>query len=141
MANLTDGGFTDGSTTTAQRRIELNGISVYGPDKDMQYSFETTYSKSSQRSQKGVGFFTPLFTVEQYSYKATNIPVAEANKIFKIIAKGKKFTLRHYSLYHLEWRTDYFYVGKGQMNIGKLSSDQKYLSELSFNMQGVNPLD
>ena len=78
---------------------------------------------------------------EQYGYKATNIPLIEANKILKIIAKGKKFPLQHFSMYYMEWRTEDFYVAKGQMNIGELSDDRKYISELSFNMTGVKPLD
>ena len=94
------------------KKYKMNGIAIWSPDKDMQYSFETTYSESSQRSQKGPGFFTPLFTVEQYSYKATNIPLDEANKILKIVAKGKKFVLYHYSIYHMAWRSDPFVVGK-----------------------------
>lgn len=69
------------------------------------------------------------------------IPAAEATKILKIIAKGKPFTLHHYSLYYGAWRDDKFYVGKsGNLTIGELSEDEKYLSELSFNMTGVNPI-
>ena len=140
MTELSNGGFTDGSTTTKKKILKLNGISVWSPDKDMGYSFETTYSKGSQRTQYGKALLVPLFTVEQYSYKATHVPLAEVTKILQIVAKGKKFTLHHYSLYHGAWRDDLFYVGKsGNLTIGKISDDG-YLSELSFNMTGVNPL-
>ena len=79
--------------------------------------------------------------LEQYSYKASNIPVEEATKILRIIAKGATFTLHHLSLYHGTWRDDPFYVGKsGNISIGCLSDDGMYLKELSFNMTGKSKL-
>lgn len=122
-------------------RYKINGASIYQPDKDMGYNFETTYSEGSNRTQFGKALFTPLFTVEQYNYEATNVPVAEANKILKAIAKGRNFELYHWSLYHMAWRTDPFVVGKGSLTIGEISPDLKTISKISFNMQGVNPLD
>lgn len=125
----------------AQDKIKFNGLEIYQPDKDMAYSFETTYTDDSTRSQAGNGHFTTMFTVEQYSYSATNIPVKEVTKILQIIAKGKSFTLHHYSLYHGAWRDDKFYVGKsGNLTIGTLDEGKEYLSELSFNLTGVDPL-
>lgn len=97
--------------------------------------------QGSNRTQFGKALLTPLFTVEQYSYEASNVPVVEANKILKIIAKGKTFNLYHWSLYHMAWRTDPFYVGKASLTIGEISQDLKFVSKISFNMQGVNPLD
>ena len=61
-----------------QDKIKMNGTVIWQPDKDMGYSFETTYTEGSTRSQAGEGHFTPMFTVEQYSYKASNIPIEEA---------------------------------------------------------------
>lgn len=122
-------------------RYRMNGISIYQPDKDMSYNFDTTYAESTQRTQNGKIIITPLFTVEQYGYEATNIPIEEANKLLRIIIKGNAFELYHFSIYHMEWRTDQFYVAKGQHNIGSLSPDRRFLSKLSFNMTGVNPLD
>lgn len=78
-------------------RYKMNGASIYQPDKDMGYNLETTYSEGSNRTQFGKALLTPLFTVEQYSYEASNVPVIEANKILKIIAKGKTFNLYHWS--------------------------------------------
>lgn len=124
-----------------QDRIRMNGIAIWQPDKNMAYSFETTYTEDSTRSQSGNGHFTPMFTVEQYGYSATNIPREEATKILQIIAKGQRFTLHHYSMYYGGWRDDTFYVGKsGNLRIGTLSENEEFLSELSFNMTGVEPL-
>lgn len=126
----------------AKEMIKMNGIAIQQPDKDMVYSFATTYSEGSNRTQYGDGRFTPLFTVEQYEYTAKNVPANKVTEILRIIAKGKTFTLHHYSLYHAEWRDDPFYVGKsGNITIGELSEDGKRVSELSFNMTGVNHLD
>lgn len=123
-------------------KIQMNGVAIWQPEKDMSYSFVTTYSEGSNRTQFGDGRFTPLFTVEQYGYTGKNIPVAEATKILQIIAKGRPFTLHHYSLYHGSWRDDPFYVGQsGSISIGELSPDSKYVTQLSFNMTGVNHLD
>jgi len=123
-------------------KIQMNGTVIWQPDKDMAYSFATTYSDGSNRTQYGVGRFTPLFTVEQYGYTAKDVPQAEATRILKIIAQGHTFTLHHFSLYYGEWRNDPFYVGKsGNITIGELTPDRKYISNLSFNMTGVNPID
>mgnify|MGYP006864472901 FL=1 len=123
-------------------KIQMNGTVIWQPDKDMAYSFVTTYSEGSNRTQYGNGRFTPLFTVEQYGYSAKNVPQAEATRILKIIAKGHTFTLHHFSLYYGTWRNDPFYVGKsGSITIGELTPDRKYISNLSFNMTGVNPID
>lgn len=123
-------------------KIQMNGTVIWQPDKDMAYSFVTTYSEGSNRTQYGNGRFTPLFTVEQYGYSAKNVPQAEATRILKIIAKGHTFTLHHFSLYYGTWRNDPFYVGKSDsITIGELTPDRKYISNLSFNMTGVNPID
>lgn len=125
----------------AKDKIKMNNIEIWQPDQDMGYSFETIYTEGSVRAQSGEGHFTPMFTTEQYSYRATDIPTAEASKILQIIAKGKAFRLHHFSLYHNEWRDDDFYVGKsGNLQIGSLSEDEMRVSELSFNMTGKSKL-
>ena len=82
----------------AKEMIKMNGIAIQQPDKDMAYSFATTYSEGSNRTQYGDGRFAPLFTVEQYEYTAKNVPANKVTEILRIIAKGKTFTLHHYSL-------------------------------------------
>ena len=124
----------------AQHRIKINGQDIFQPDEDLTYNFETTYTEDSSRTQDGIGHFTPLFTVEQFGYKATNIPVSEASNILRVIALGGNFTLHCFSPFFGAWRDDIFYVGKGSLNIGRLTEGGEYLSSLSFNMTGVNPL-
>lgn len=123
-----------------RERVKINGIDIWQPDAGLQHNFETTYTEDSTRVQSGSAHFTPLFTVEQENYTATNIPAEEASKILKQIITGKPFTLHYYSLYHTKWRDALFYVGKGQYDIGSLVDGEEYLESLSFNMTGVEPL-
>lgn len=123
-----------------KERFKLNGQAIWQPDKDLGYSLETTYTKDSARSQSGTGHFTPMFTVEQFSYTASDLPAEEAAKILGIVGKGKPFALHAFSPYYGAWRDAPFYVGKGDLSIGTLSEDQKTISSLTFNMQGVNPI-
>lgn len=124
----------------AQEKITINGITIWQPDKGLAYSFETTYTEDSTRIQSGTGYFTPLFTVEQLGYTATNIPTGKVKEILQVIAKGASFPLHYYSLYYGTWRTDTFYVGQGQSSIGELIEGNEYCESFSFNMTGVNPI-
>ena len=75
----------------AQEKILFNGIAIKQPDSgDLESSFETTYTEDSGRPINGVLHITPLFTVESYSYSATNLTLQEMTQILKIIAKGKQ---------------------------------------------------
>lgn len=124
-----------------KERYKINNTDIWQPDKDLALSFATTYTEASQRSQYGVGYFTPMFTVEQYSYSASDLPMTEATKILQMVAKGYKFTLHYFSPYYGAWRDAPFYVGQTQnITIGELSDDKKTMSILAFNMTGVNPL-
>lgn len=123
-----------------QDRIKMNGVAIRQPDEGLGYSFETTYTEDSTRVQSGVGHFTPLFTVEQFSYEATWLTAAEMSAILQIIGKGGEFTLHYFSPYYGEWRDDNFYVGTGSLSIGRLNEEKERFDSLSFNMTGVNPI-
>ena len=120
--------------------IKINGIVIRQPDEGMSYNWETTYTEDTTRLQDGRLVETPMFTVEQLGYSVTRISVADAHKIIKQIWGGKRFKLHYFSLYYNKWRDDTFYVGKGSLSIGSLSEDNEYLSSLSFNLVGVNPV-
>lgn len=124
----------------AQDRIRINNTDIWQPDEELAYDFETTYTSDSTRAQTGVGYFTPIFTVEQLGYTATNIPQKEATKILQMIDRGNYFTLHYFSMHYGMWRDDTFYVGKGSMSIKTLKSGVERLKTLSFNMTGVNPI-
>lgn len=123
-----------------QDMIKINGIEIYQPDEGLQYNFETTYSSDSTRVQSGQAHFTPLFTVEQLGYTATDIPVSDARVIIEQIIKGNAFNLHYFSVYYGEWRDANFRVGKGQFTIGNVIEGKEKLTSLSFNMTGEEPL-
>lgn len=123
-----------------QDKIKLNGIDIRQPDEGLGYDFETTYSQDSARVQSGEGHFTALFTVESFSYMASNLSKDEMKTILQIVAKGGNFTLHYFSPYYGEWRDGVFYVGKGSLEIGRLIEAEEVFDSLSFNMIGVNPL-
>lgn len=109
-------------------------ITIWQPKDDLKYSFETTYNANTERSQSGKLPLGPLFTVEQLSYEAENVPVDKVSEILRVIAKGQEFWLRYFSLYHNAWRTSLFYVGKGNLTIGSLVDNRQKVKSLSFNM-------
>lgn len=123
-----------------QHVIKINDIEIYQPDEGLQASFETTYTSDSTRVQSGVMHATPMFTVEQFTYTATDIPVADAKTIIQQVIKGNPFKLHYFSPYYGQWRDGMFRVGKGQYSIGSLLADKERLSSLTFNMTGDNPL-
>ena len=120
--------------------IKINGIEIWQPDKGLQSNFETKYSSDSTRVQSGVMHATPLFTVEQFRYAATDIPVSDASVILQQVIKGNSFTLHYFSPYYGIWRDDTFRVERGQFSIGNLKEDEERLESLTFNMTGDNPI-
>lgn len=123
-----------------QDKIRINDIEIFQPDEGLKSSFETTYSEDSTRLQTGEANFTPLFTVEQYSYSATDIPIADASIIIQQVMTGEAFKLHYFSTYHGKWRDAMFRVGQGQYSIGTLEENGERLSSLSFNMTGESPI-
>lgn len=123
-----------------QDKIRINGIEIFQPDEGLGYNFETTYSEDSGRVQSGAMHAVSYFTVEQFSYQATEIPMSKATEILQMIAKGQPFTLHYFSVYYGRWRDGLFRVGKGSLNIGLLEEGNEKLSSLSFNMTGEEPL-
>ena len=56
-----------------QERMRINGVDIWQPDKGLQYNTETTFTEDSVRAMNGVLYETPMFTVEQLGYVATNV--------------------------------------------------------------------
>ena len=123
-----------------QDKIRINDIDIFQPDEGLKSSFETTYSEDSTRLQTGEANFVPLFTVEQFSYSASDIPVAEVSVILQQIIKGESFKLHYFSPYYGKWRDGKFRVGQGQFSIGTLKENEEKISSLTFNMTGEKPI-
>ena len=124
----------------AQEVIKMNGEVILQPDEGLGYDFETTYTEDSTRVMSGRLHASAMFTVESFSYQATDVGLEDMQKILRIIAHGRPFTLHYYSPYYGAWRDDEFYVGKGSLVIGRLNAKQERFETLSFNMIGVNPI-
>lgn len=118
----------------------MNGARIWQPDEGLAYSFETTYSEDTQRLITGELKSSPLFTVEQLGYTATDVPASEASRILQIIARGQEFQLYYYSAIYGAWRTAPFYVGRGNLNFFRLTPGQERVETLSFNMTGIQPI-
>lgn len=124
-----------------QDLIRINGVDIFQPDEGLSYNFETTYTEDSTRLQTGNANFVPMFTVEQLSYSATDIPMEKATEILQMIALGHEFTLHYFSVFYGGWRDGTFRVGKSNtISIGSLEENNEKLSSLSFNMTGDEPL-
>ena len=123
-----------------QDKIRINDIEIFQPDEGLKSSFETTYTEDSTRLQTGEANFVPLFTVEQFSYSATDIPVADASVILQQIIKGEAFKLHYFSPFYGAWKDGMFRVGQGQFSIGTVEENGEKLSSLTFNMTGETPI-
>lgn len=124
-----------------QDLIRINGVDIFQPDEGIAYALETTFTEDSTRLQSGEANFVPMFTAEQLSYTATDIPVDKAAEILQMVGKGKPFNLHYFSVFHGRWKDGTFRVGKtNTISIGSLEENNEKLSSLSFNMTGDNPL-
>ena len=124
-----------------QDLIKINGVDIFQPDEDLAYAIETTFTEDSTRVQSGSANFVPMFTVEQLSYQATDIPIEKATEILQMVGKGESFTLHYFSVFYGGWRDGTFRVGKSNtISIGSLEENNEKLSSLSFNMTGDEPL-
>ena len=124
-----------------QDLIRINGVDIFQPDEDLGYAIETTFTEDSTRLQNGSANFVPMFTVEQLSYQATDIPIEKATEILQMVGKGESFTLHYFSVFYGGWRDGTFRVGKSNtISIGSLEEGNEKLSTLSFNMTGDEPL-
>lgn len=124
-----------------QDLIKINGVAIFQPDEDLAYAIETTFTEDSTRLQSGDANFVPMFTVEQLSYQATDIPIEKATEILQMVGKGESFTLHYFSVFYGGWRDGTFRVGKSNnISIGSLEENNEKLSMLSFNMTGDEPL-
>ena len=124
----------------AQKKILINGVEIWQPDEELGWNYETTYTNDSGNTQDGVGHITPMFTKESFSYPASKMPAAEASKILKLVV-GKTFSLYAWNPYFGKWMTMRCYVGKGSMNIKTLKEGDETMSNISFNMVDLIPLE
>lgn len=124
----------------AQNKILINGIEIWQPDEELQWSYETTYTPDATRTQNGVGHFTPMFTTESFGYPATYMPAEEWAKISQMII-GREYDLFAYNPHFGKWMTMRCYTGQGSLNIKTLVEGDEMFSSVSFNMVDIVPLE
>ena len=123
-----------------KRHGATDWVDIKQPDAGLEVNFESTYKDDATRAQSGRGMFTPMFTVESYSYKATDLTVSEMATLLQIVQKGGYIDMWYFSPYYGTWRSDVFYVGRGSLTIQRLKESSERYDSVSFNVIGVNPL-
>lgn len=124
-----------------QQKIKFNGIEVVIPDEDgYQISIATTSSEGSGRTMKGKMKNSPLFTVEAYNLKWTDISTADCAIILQQVVGKSEFDFYHYNVYKCRWETGKFYASNFNLPVCSLVEGSERIDELSFQVTGVNPI-
>ncbi|PWL62325.1 MAG: hypothetical protein DBY35_03500 [Bacteroidales bacterium] len=123
----------------AQEYIKFNDTIIHQPD-EFSESFASTSTNDSGRTQDGVAHNTFMFTVENFSFKATHMHPWESAQIMQMIVGQQRFKAHYFSPYYGAWRDDYFYVSQGSISAKTLELGAEDLTDLSFNMICINPL-
>ena len=121
-----------------QNKITLDGVVVKQPD-EFEPNWATTYTTDSGRPMSGKAIISPLFTVESFSVKFTELKPNEAKTILQaIIPRPSKpyFQLHYYSWYYGTWKTGEFYVGDGTMKCRTLKENAERLQEITCDFVG-----
>lgn len=122
----------------AQDCYKINGVKIFQPDMDVQFNWEKKYSESSDRTRSGRGSFTQLFIVDQFTYTASHVPIAEAAKILKAI-RANSFAFHVFHPLYAKWMDVKCYVSSGDdCTIGSLEENHEYYTSLSFNATAWN---
>lgn len=123
-----------------QDHIMFNNYTPPDPDEDgYTESTSTTSTESSGRTQRGVMNNTPLFSVESYDLKWTNILARDVSRIKKEV-KGKASVLfHHFNTDTCVWETTPFYVANIKTGYYSLREGDERCSELSFQITAINP--
>lgn len=124
-----------------QQLLKFNDYTPIQPDSDgYQLAFATTSTSNSGRTMRGNMWNTPLFTVEAYNLKWTNIKASEASKILNEVMGRSSFNFYHYNIYRNRWENGEFYVANVNSPIISLKDGKEKVSELSFQVTAINPL-
>lgn len=124
-----------------QQNVKFNGIEVATLDEDgYQVSIATTSSESSRRTLKGRMKNSPLFTVEAYNLKWTDISAGDCSVILQQVVGKSEFDFYHYNVYKTRWETGKFYASNFNLPVYSLVEGCERVDELSFQVTGVNPI-
>lgn len=125
----------------AQQHFMFNDYTAPDPDEDgYSPAFAVISTDSSGRTMRGPMINTVLFTVEAYNMKWTDLPASDASKILNEIIGKNKFNFYHYNIMSCKWETGEFYVANINVPFYRLVDGDERVSELSFQVTGINPV-
>ena len=125
----------------AQKHVRLGSYTPPPLDADgYQKALATTSSSSSNRTMRGVMKNIPLFTVEAYTLKWSDISVAVASKILHEVLEKDGFDFYHLNIYTAQWETKRFYAVNFNAPVASLEDGDERLDELSFQVTSERPV-
>lgn len=125
----------------AQQHLKFGTYTAPDPDEDgYQPAFATTSTESSGRTMRGNMINTPMFTVEAYNLKWTDISAGDAASILNQILGKAQFDFYHFNILTCQWETGSFYVANINTPFYRLNKGRERLSELSFQVTAINPV-
>ena len=117
----------------AQNYLKFGSFTAPDVDEDgYQISFATTSTENSGRTMRGNMKNSPLFTIEAYELKWSDIKVSDASKILKEVMGKSGFDFFHLNIYEDKWETKRFYAANFNAPCVSLVELEEKLDELSF---------
>ena len=119
----------------------FNNIKTVQPDEDgYKLSIAVTSSEDSGRLLDGTMINTPLFVVEAYTLKFSNLKASECAEILRQVVGKSQFLFYHFNQYNCKWENTYFYAANINVSPCSVEEGLEHVDELSFQVTGVNPL-
>lgn len=118
-----------------QNRFLFDGQDIIQPD-NFSPQWETTYTDATDRTMGGTFYGAALFTVESYACEFSDLTPSQASRLLQIIVPTPTkltYTIKYFSWYTGQWRTDTFYTGKGSLKVSTLKAGVEKLESISFN--------
>lgn len=124
----------------AQQYFKFDDYTAPMPDQDgYTEATSTTSTESSGRTQRGYMINTPIFSVEAYNMKWTNISAVDVAAIKHRIKGRREVQFYHFNTDTASWETGPFYVANINTGFYSLVEGEETCSELSFQITSVNP--
>ena len=126
----------------AQNYLKFGTYTAPETDDDgYEVALATTSTSKSGRTMRGNMKNAVLFTAEAYKLKWTDIKASEAGRILQEIVGKDEFNFFHFNVYSGRWEKAKFYASNFNAPVVSLKEGDERLSELSFQVTAINPLD
>lgn len=125
----------------AQNHLMFEDYTPPDPDEDgYQVAFAVTSTSSSGRTMRGPMINTPMFTVESYNLKWTDIAATDVKNILSRILGKPSFSFFHFNVYTAQWETSQFYVANVNSPVYRLNDGEERVNQFSFQVTAIDPL-